>query len=173
METKTLRIVVLLVLVLALLVLVMGTLQTLAAPHEPGALPLDVVVSEIAWMGTTTSSADEWVELYNNTVITVDLTGWTLAAGDGTLVITLTGIISPASHFLLERTNDDSVPDVPADQTYTGALGNDGEDLVLRDDASVVIDQVNCSTGWFAGHADGRVPMVRVNTTVSGSQASN
>ncbi len=83
METRTLRIAGLLMLVLALLVLVMSTLQTLAAPHEPGASPLDVVVSEIAWMGTTTSSSDEWVELYNNTAITVDFTGWTFAAGDG------------------------------------------------------------------------------------------
>jgi hypothetical protein len=173
METRTFRIAVLLVLVLILLVTVMGTLQTLAVPHEPGASPLDVVVREIAWMGTTTSSADEWVELYNNTAIAVDLTGWTVAAGDGTPVITLTGIISPAGHFLLERTNDDSVPGVPADQTYTGALGNDGEDLVLRDAASTVVDQVDCGAGWFAGHADGRVPMVRVDTSVDGNLVSN
>lgn len=47
------------------------------------------------------------------------------------------------------------------------------EDLVLRDGASNVIDRVDCSTGWFAGHNDGRVPMVRVDTSADGSLASN
>jgi hypothetical protein len=46
--------------------------------------PRDVVFSEIAWMGTTTSSNDEWIELYNNTDGAIDLTGWTLNAADGT-----------------------------------------------------------------------------------------
>jgi hypothetical protein len=59
----------------------------------------------------------------------------------------------------LERTDDDSVPGVPADQTYDGGLGNDGEDLVLRDASSTIIDHVDCSSRWFAGHAEARVPM--------------
>jgi hypothetical protein len=29
--------------------------------------PLDVVLNEVTWMGTTASSADEWIERYNNT----------------------------------------------------------------------------------------------------------
>ena len=133
----------------------------------------EVVISEIAWMGTTASSYDEWIELYNNTGSPVDLTGWTLSAADGTPNINLSGSIPADSYFLLERTNDDSVPGVAADQTYSGALGNDGENLVLRDGDSTTIDQVNCSSGWFAGHGDGRVPMVRVDTSADGSQASN
>jgi len=48
-----------------------------------GASPLEVVISEIAWMGTTTSHTDEWIELYNNTTDDVDLSGWTLAAAIG------------------------------------------------------------------------------------------
>ena len=46
--------------------------------------PLDVVISEIAWSGTATSSYDEWLELYNNTANPIDLSGWTLSAADGT-----------------------------------------------------------------------------------------
>ena len=37
----------------------------------------DVVISEIAWMGTTASSNDEWIELYNNTSSAIDFAGWT------------------------------------------------------------------------------------------------
>jgi phosphatidylserine/phosphatidylglycerophosphate/cardiolipin synthase-like enzyme len=50
---------------------------------------------------------------------------------------------------------------------------NDGEDLVLRDSASTVIDRVNCSSGWSAGHAEARVPMVRVDLSADGSVESN
>ncbi len=133
----------------------------------------DVVISEIAWMGTTTSSDDEWIELYNNTSNPINLAGWTLAAADGTPSIALAGTIPAGGYFLLERTDDTTVPGVVADQLYTGALGNDGENLILRDDTSTVIDQVNCSVGWFSGHTDGRVPMMRISTTADGNQAGN
>ena len=149
------------------------TLLAAQAQVSTRTVSLDVVISEIAWMGTTTSSFDEWIELYNNTAGPIDLTGWTLNAADGSPSISLNGTIPPGGYFLLERTNDDSVPDVPAGLIYSGGLGNDGEDLVLRDGSSVVIDRVDCSAGWFSGHEAGRVPMVRVSTTLSGSIASN
>ncbi len=38
----------------------------------------DVVVSEVAWMGTTTDANDEWLELYNNTAADIDMNGWRL-----------------------------------------------------------------------------------------------
>ncbi|MCB0104901.1 MAG: lamin tail domain-containing protein, partial [Caldilineaceae bacterium] len=131
--------------------------------------PLDIVVSEIAWMGTTASATDEWIELYSNTSSPINLAGWTLAAADGTPTINLNGIILAGGHFLLERTDDTSVPGVAADQIYTGALGNDGEDLVLRDGSNNVINRVDSSGGWFAGHNQARVPMVRVDTMLDGS----
>jgi hypothetical protein len=158
------------VLELVLLTLGVAALPALAAPETP---PMDVVVSEIAWMGTTVSYNDEWIELYNNTASPVDLTGWSLSAADGTPTISLNGTIPPDSYFLVERINDDSVPGVTRDLLYSGALGNDGEDLVLRDNASNVIDRVNCSAGWFAGHTEGRVPMVRVDTLADGNWASS
>jgi hypothetical protein len=139
----------------------------------PATLPLDVVVDEIAWMGTTISPNDEWIELYNNTDSPVDLTGWSLTAADGTPNIPLSGAIPAGSYFLLERTNDDSVPGVTRDLLYSGALENEGEDLVLRDSACNVIDRVDCTAGWFAGHNEARVPMVRVDTSANGTWASN
>jgi len=134
---------------------------------------LDVVISEIAWMGTTASSADEWIELYNNTASTVDITGWTLQAADGTPLITLSGNIPPHSYYLLERSDDTTLPAITADDTYTGDLENAGEDLRLLDAAATLIDQVDASAGWFAGHSDARVPMMRADTTVTGNQATN
>jgi phosphatidylserine/phosphatidylglycerophosphate/cardiolipin synthase-like enzyme len=149
------------------------TLFAIQAQASTSTANLDVVINEIAWMGTTTSSSDEWIELYNNTAGPIDLTDWTLITADGSIAIVLSGAVPAGGYLLLERTNDDSVPGVPADLIYSGGLGNDGEDLVLRDGSSVVIDRVDCSAGWFSGHEAGRVPMARVSTTLSGSLASN
>ena len=137
------------------------------------ASPLDVVISELAWMGTTASHTDEWIELYNNTGTDIDLTGWTLHATDGTPSIALAGTIPAGGHFLLERTDDNSVPGATADQTYTGALGNDGEELFLTDSTSALIDEVDCLDKWCSGHSRGRVPMVRVDTRLPGTGPGN
>ncbi len=133
----------------------------------------EVVVSEIAWMGTNASYTDEWIELYNNTGSDIDLGGWTLSAGDGTPSIDLSGSIPAGGYFLLERSDDDTVPGVTKDLIFTGGLGNEGEDLVLRDAGNLIVDQVDCSGGWFAGHNLAKVPMVRVDTMVDGSLAEN
>ncbi|MBI2120750.1 MAG: lamin tail domain-containing protein [Parcubacteria group bacterium] len=111
-----------------------------------------VRVNEIAWMGTAVSSSNEWIELYNDGDTSADLSGWTLSAeGAGKLLIPLSGTLAPKSFFILERTNDDTVPRVAADQVYTGALGNGGEVLALKDGSGAEIQRINASSGWQAG----------------------
>jgi hypothetical protein len=73
-------------------------------------ISLDVVVSEIAWMGTTADANDEWLELVNNTAVDIDLTGWRLVSSDGTPDITLSGVIPAGGRYLLERTDDNATP---------------------------------------------------------------
>ena len=135
----------------------------------------DVVINEIAWMGTIISSNDEWIELYNNTGADIDLTGWTLNSTDGTPSINLSGTISANGYFLLERTDDSSVPDVLANQIYTGALANSpsGENLELRDSANNLIDSLDCSGGWFAGDNTTKQTMERKNPLNPGNDSSN
>jgi hypothetical protein len=107
-----------------------------------------VLINEIAWMGTAVSATDEWIELYNDGTEDVSLTGWKLTADDGSPSIALSGTISAGGYYLLERTDDTSVPDVTADQLYTGDLGNVGETLRLSDAGGVVIDVLAGGTDW-------------------------
>lgn len=109
-----------------------------------------VVINEIAWMGTVNSANDEWIELYNNGDEDIDLNEWVLKARDDTPLINLSGIIKTKSFFLLERTDDTTIPDVPADLIYTGALSNTGEILILKN-GDTEIDKVDASDGWPAG----------------------
>lgn len=51
--------------------------------------PGDVVINEVAWMGTAADYRDEWIELYNNSQENIDLSGWSLSAADGTPDISL------------------------------------------------------------------------------------
>lgn len=148
---------------------------TPGAENDAGALsfdPLDIVISEIGWAGTDTSTSDEWIELYNNTTSDINLSGWTLVAEDGTPDIMLSGIIPAGKHFLLERTDDSSVPTKAADLIYTGALSNTVEHLELKYDTSL-IDETPSGASWAAGNNSPIISMERINFTTDGSNSGN
>ncbi len=141
--------------------------------------PLDVVISEIAWMGTNNSNFDEWIELYNNTDKNINLEAWGLYEANGeTLIEPLTGIINAKSYYLIERTDDETVPHIIADQKPSSwgghGLNNSGEILWLLNNTSLVVDEIDCSNGWFAGIAnDDYKTMERKNTTLIGNNEKN
>jgi len=134
---------------------------------------LDVVINEIAWMGTEINYQDEWLELYNNAKSSINLEGWQLKAADDTPKINLRGIIPANSFYLLERTDDNALPGITADQIYSGVLGNKGENLKFYDNLGNLIDVVDCSSGWFGGDNRTKQTMERKNTKASGSDPAN
>jgi len=134
---------------------------------------LSVVINEIAWMGTLDSSLAEWIELYNTTKKEIDLEGWILTSQDNTPKISLKGKIPAEGFFLLERVNDKSVPNIQADLIYRGALNNKGEFLKLLDKQKNLIDNVDCSNGWFAGDNSQKLTMERKDPQKPGSSLLN
>lgn len=121
-------------------------------------LPLPVwggaVINEIAWMGTLQSTADEWIELKNEGSAEIDFAGWRLEWRGGEYGLTfgqdkcVSTIIPAGGYFLLERTDDTTVPDITADCIYTGALSNSGENLVLKNSSGAEQDRVDGSDNW-------------------------
>src|SRR3989338_4194837 len=107
-----------------------------------------VIINEVAWMGTAISANNEWMELHNDGTSSIALDGWKLESVSGGPSIVLAGSVSACGFFLLERTDDTSVPNISADAIYTGALSNAGEHLVLRDAASTTVDEIQASSGW-------------------------
>jgi uncharacterized repeat protein (TIGR01451 family) len=128
-----------------------ATTAPLAAAADPG----DVVINEVAWGGTGASSSDEWIELYNTTSQPITLTGWRLYSADGTPDITLSDSIPPHGYYLIERTADNTVSDIPANWCGSfgkGGLSNSGEVLTLTDEFDTAIDTANGNGGaWPCG----------------------
>jgi len=109
-----------------------------------------VVINEIAWMGTADSSTNEWIELANTGGASVDISGFALVAEDGTPSVTLSGSIASGGYYLIERTDDTTVPGISADlvASFGGGLSNGGETLRLKDMSGNVIDTVFGGTDW-------------------------
>lgn len=130
-------------------------------PTPTGVIPLTVVINEVAWAGTQSSSSDEWIELYNPGAQPISLDGWSLRSSDGSPNISLSGTISDGGYFLLERTDED-VTNVPSDLIYSGTLSNNGERLSLYDQNGYVVDTANNNGGaWPAGISSTRSSMER------------
>ena len=121
----------------------------------------DVIINEVAWMGTLTSANDEWIELSNQTDAAKNIDGWLLKATDGSPKIKLTGTISAKGFWLLERTDDNTLAEISADQIYTGALNNTGEALELYDNAGKLIDSIAGDNTWPAGDNSTKQTMER------------
>jgi hypothetical protein len=123
-----------------------------------------VILSEIAWMGTAQSASDEWIELMNRSGAPVDIGGWQLLDKGGQIKVVISHgarLTGDKPYYLLERTNDDSVPGVDADEIYVGALSNSGEAVRLFDEQCDLVDEAVARTSWPAGDASQKRAMER------------
>jgi len=137
-----------------------------------------VVINEVAWMGSDCPnrrecSNNEWIELKNISPIEVDVSGWWLIDQREQIKVVFpqNTIISASRFFLLERTDDNSVPNVRADIVYQGILSNDEEGLRLLNSNCLIQDEVLTDPKWPAGETGSRKTMER-KTDLSGWQTS-
>lgn len=145
----------------------------LLATPTSAANSLDIIINEIAWMGTNNSPQDEWIELYNNLSSPIDISGWKLRSDDGTPEVILEGKIPAKEFFLLERTDETTLINVKSDLIYKGNLNNKGEHLRLFDSEGKIIDEIDCSNGWFKGDNETKRTMERKDTWIPGENPEN
>jgi len=124
-----------------------------------------IIINEIAWMGTTVGATKEWVELKNVSDEEISLSGWQLLSKDNRIRIIFDDdeSLGPNQFYLLERTSDNSVPDISADKIYTGAIGNSDDLLMLFNNQCQLIDEVVADPDWIAGNSSERKTMERDN----------
>lgn len=135
--------------------------------------PNDVVINEVAWAGTAGSSSDEWIELYNNTSQTINLTGWHIEDDGSTEYLITGGEIAPHGYFLIED-SEETVTGLSADAIIGLSLANAGDSLVLKDNTDAMIDTVNGSgLAWYAGNSTDKSTMERIDPKTKTDSASN
>jgi hypothetical protein len=140
-----------------------------------------VIINEIAWSGTDISPFNEWLEIYNRTDKNLNMSRFQISSKDGVPKVLLDGNLTPNGYYLIERTDDNSVPVVSASLVapFSGdgdgsGLSDQGEELVLNfrlGDVSVVIDKtppIDVCGGWCFDS-----PMGRVNPNSDGSVMSS
>ncbi|MBI4137701.1 MAG: right-handed parallel beta-helix repeat-containing protein, partial [Candidatus Sungbacteria bacterium] len=142
-----------------------------------------LVINEIAWAGTSAArSEDEWIELYNPTSRTLNLSGITLRSEtDNKPNIALSGAIGPRNFYLIERTDETTISDITASTTAPfgsgsgSGLSNSGETLVLEY-ASTTLDKtpaLGACNPWCGGSTGTYYTMERYNPSASGEDPTN
>jgi hypothetical protein len=142
------------------------TIPTITLTPTPIPTAGSVVINEVMWMGSTVSSADEWIELRNTTNKNIDLSNWRIdgavTGSGGHLEIPASGthIIPAYGYFLIANyPNDDSHSSLNVKPNYDTTslnLDNDYDDngqVVLKDKDQNVIDSapIPTSSSWPAG----------------------
>ncbi len=122
-----------------------------------------IIINEVAWMGTTVSVNDEWIELKNTSTSQVDVSGYQLLDKAEQIKVAFeSGTKIPAGGFyLLERTNDETISGIAADKIYVGALSNTDEGLRLFNSECGLVDEVIASPNWPAGSNSSKGTMER------------
>ncbi|MBI4094656.1 MAG: lamin tail domain-containing protein [Candidatus Liptonbacteria bacterium] len=109
-------------------------------------------INEIAWMGTSASAQNEWVEIYSPGSEIVPLYGTRLVVVGGEIDVRFEKENpAPSGYLLLERTDDSSVPGITANLIYKGNLSNSGAWLRLFTAECALLDEIDASSGWPAG----------------------
>ncbi len=145
----------------------------------------DVVINELMWMGSATSSSDEWIELKNMTDQDIDFSvnNWTIYKNDVLMVTLNQGIIKANSYFLISKNDKENsiiniVPDLKV-ASFKNSLNNSDVQYKLYDSLinleENLIDIADDGTGAPLAGLNGafKVSMERNSEPEDGSLASN
>lgn len=133
---------------------VADTATTTATTTEPVIEFGNVVINEVAWLGTENHPEDEWFELYNNESHSVSLEGWRLESARDGFSVSLSGSIAPGEYFLVEP--DEAVTSEPASLVtpFTGAMPYVATSLYLIA-GTTTIDTLTPKDGhWRGGYSN-------------------
>ena len=166
----------------------------LSPPHASGDVitydavtpPGPIVISELMWSGSSGSSADEWIELYNRSAATIDLSGWTLTRlSNGEFQVMFifdTASIASGQTFLIANyTADHEKSRLAIEPQFVStsiSLPNSKLLLQLYDNnptnGGQLIDSVDDGRGApFAGSTTPKQAMVRIAFDQPGNQSTS
>jgi DNA/RNA endonuclease YhcR with UshA esterase domain len=140
-----------------------------------------VIINEIMWMGSSVSTADEWIELKNNTEEEIDLSGWVIE-GAGTsgssITIPLGKKINANGYFLISNYSNldaKSILDITPNYVTTSvSLKNEFLKISLKDSAGNLIDEAGSENKkQLAGNNENKFSMQRVLNYSDGTKSAD
>ena len=155
-----------------------------AGPALAGEEP--VVFSEVMWMGSTGSTADEWIELHNRSDESVDLVGWVITRmtdeGERSMLAFESGVLAPRGVFLISnfapddpRSRLEATPDLVSSSV---ALANSKLQLRLYhgepSSGGILVDIADDGSGApLAGDPKLKRSMVRIDFQGDGTESAH
>lgn len=130
----------------------------------PNLAQAEIRINEVAWMGTSSSQYEEWIELYNDGTAQ-SLDGWKIyKAGGSTTLISLSGNISAGQYLLVCRTTPSVTSPLGGICNIQGAFGGSGlnntsENILLKDGSGNTVDSIDATSGWPAGDSTNKNTM--------------
>ncbi len=118
---------------------------------------IKVVFSEVFYDTPGTDSVEEWIELYNNSTVAVNIGGWTITDNNGTgstYTVPTGNSIAAGGHFTIAINSTGFNALYGYNANLYGAIpsmNNTGDALILKDSAGIEKDAV----GWEAGDTGG------------------
>ncbi len=104
----------------------------------------DVLLNEVAWMGSRGDSKREWIELKNSSSSAISLAGWELLDKSGKIDVRFgKGDVIPSNGFHIVSRGSD----------FAGTINNSDEALYLFDANCGLRDMVVANSKWPAGDA--------------------
>ena len=130
-----------------------------------------VRINEVAWMGTASSSSEEWLEFFNTGTSSVDMSGWSVYGADTGECLnfsdadgTSTAVI-PAGDYLVYG-NSEEIPEADIWDATIGLNNSDPGELKLFSEPgcpsdATSADEVLNGEEWLAGNNDTKHTMAR------------
>ena len=137
---------------------------------------IKVVFSEVFYDTPGSDTVEEWVELYNNSPVDLDISGWTITDnnGDGsTFTIPEGAIVATGTYYTIAKdsTGFQALYGYNADAYGTlPSMNNDGDALVLKNDEGTVMDAMayegGATSGVPTGWGSSTLPSASTGSTV-------
>lgn len=142
----------------------------------------DVLFSEIFYDTPGTDSQEEWIELYNTSASTVDISGWTIKDNNGsgsTFTFPTSTTIAATSYLTVAANSTGFNALYSFDADLYGnipSLNNSGDALILSDDSTQEVDAVawegGASQGTPSGWGSSSEPSVSTGNSIQRSTSS-
>lgn len=138
-----------------------------------------VFISEVCAVNPIRSGLNDWIELYNGSSHTVDLTGWYLSdnPANPTKYTIPGGKIEPGEHFVIEATSHSSRQKIGV---ATFGLSSSGNTIVLSDREGTLVDlfetgalSLGITSGRMESDPEGKRVFFKISTQGKTNSQSN